>query len=1157
MNADSSFYAEAESQFMIEAQDLLVSIEQGLMSLAEERSTQTVHQLMRSAHTLKGAAASLERGAVMKVAHALEDVFKSLYRPELELDAQVKSLLFEGYECLRLLLTAEFTSQTVDEADILNRIASIIAQLQDKWGDDFTEGASIPTSEELGFDIVASIFESGITDRLNSLNQVFQEGNPDVVETTLRTQMDVFIGLAESLNLPGFKAIAQTTLDALDQNPGQVLEIAQWAIADLSNGRTVVLAGDRTQGGTVSAELQHLAAAETSALGNNIDSTEDSTALIDDDVDLSEAAALLETWGEDILTSELSSDSDDFMSDDFVSDDFISFEDDLTDFEEEINNVEDSKSQSSELISFNEFAASLEETPEQESSSDSSDFISFEDDIDNIEDSEPQSSELTASNQIELSLEPALEQTSTNAPTHSYVEPTSTVQNPTQIDITQQSIPVQKAEKTGANHSNRSTAPSQSRGRPMPVPSIRVQLDQLKYLDRLTGELLISQNKQADESERLRLTIQHLAEQMETHLNTIDALQDWVNQSLNPGLTRSSLAQISTSPYSSLVTSESAGYHIQSFDALEMDQYTKLHLMLQTLVEEASYLQKSVEVAESSSKEVQQNVQKKKRLIKHVWENVTATRMQSLDTLLNRFPQVLKQLSSSFGKDVKLEIEGASLLLDKWVVEKLYDPLLHLIRNSFDHGIEPSQERQKMGKSEWGGIRISAYNEGQYTVIEVRDDGRGIDLDRVKHKAETMGLATSQQLQKMSQQEILQFVFQPGFSTSPELNDLSGRGIGLDVVRSQLDMLNGHITLHSIPNQGTTFSLQLPLSLTVFRLLLCRAHDIIYAVPEESIERIIFPNPEQIQVTPDQRRILHWKTSSQDTNIRLLSLAELLHYSKTAQTILQTRIHQQDSSFGLKRPAPKPGDRYPVLLLTIENQPIGVEIDAILSEEELVIRPLMNATTVASFIHGCCFFGNNQLALVIDILTLIQNVRNSEDFPLKSRKSLPLKHTPQLASNPEVRLITESEKLALPGSIYNASMLSENSNLAVETNPIPLLLVVDDSPTIRQTLTTILNRANYSVTQATDGLDAISKLNQNPNVKAIICDLEMPVANGFQFLENVKKNPSLANIPVIVLTSRSSNKHRNLAVELGASEYLTKPCQHDHLLQTIEKTLNS
>jgi len=1107
MPADLSFYAEAENQFMLEAQDLLGSIEQGLMNLAEERNTQTVHQLMRAAHTLKGAAASIERETVMKVAHALEDVFKSLYKPELELDAEVKSLLFDGYECLRLLLTAEFTHQTVDEADILNRIAAVIAQLQDKWGDDFSEGATIPTSEELGFDIVASIFETGITDRLNRLGQALQSENPDAIEETLRTQMDVFIGLAESLNLPGFKAIAQATLAALDHHSDQVLEIAEWAIADLSNGHAAVLAGDRTQGGTVSAELQRLTSAEAPGLDNALSSMKSSAASIDDDADLPATAPLLESWEEEIFTSEP---SEAFSE----SDDAIFFDDDFTDFEEK-----------------------------------------FDDTFDDTEDSDLHSSELTSFDEFEASLEQILDQKVVDPQTRHKAEPSGIDQEFTQLEVTQTSTPKFQAENPETIRSNGAAAQAQSESRTMPVPTIRVQINQLQDLDRLAGELLISQNKQADEGEKLRLKMQSLTDRMDTHLSTIDALQDWVTQHLNPAFIRSNLAQITTSQSSSSGTLNTIGYGTQSFDALEMDQYTKLHLMLQTLVEEAGHLQRSLEAAESSSKDAQKNIHKKKRLIKHVWENVTATRMQSLDTLVSRFPQVLKQLKRSYGKDVKLETRGTNLLLDKWVVEKLYDPLLHLVRNSFDHGIEQPQERQEIGKSTSGCIQISAYNQGQYTVIEVRDDGKGIDLEKVKSKALMTGLATSQQLQRMSSQEILQLVFQPGFSTSSELSNLSGRGIGLDVVRSQLDLLNGHITINSTPNQGTTFSLKLPLSLTIIRLLLCRVNDNIYALPEDSVERIIFPSPEQIQVTSDHRRILHWKTSSQETKLRLLSLSQLLHYSKTAQAILQIRGQKQESSISRRRSPSTSGDRYPVLVLNIEGHLTGVEVDAILSEEELVIRPLVSNITAAPFIHGCCFFGNNQLALVIDILTLIQDLKHSEKSLLENdRQSAVQPLTDSFRS--EHRSIASSQQLALSETGSNSITISDNSDLNTKLYQIPLLLVIDDSPTIRQTLTAILHRANYSVTQATDGFDALSKLDQNPNIKAIVCDLEMPRVNGFQFLETIKKKAGLADIPVIVLTSRSSSKHRQLAMGLGASEYLTKPCQHDHLLTTIEKTLH-
>lgn len=244
MTLDPTLYEESRAAFLTEAQDILQRIEQDLLSLRDDRSPAKVHQLMRSAHTLKGAAASVDLETIKQIAHVLEDIFKALYNPDVIVDVEVESLLFQAYECLRLPLTAELMGRRTEEQEFLDRAASIITQLQEKLGDCFDPKASLPNSVDLGFDVVQSLFETGVQQRLQELEHRIASGNPETVESELRVKADIFLGLAESLNLPGFGAIAQTTLAALEAHPAQIMEIAALALNDFVQGRTLVLAGD-------------------------------------------------------------------------------------------------------------------------------------------------------------------------------------------------------------------------------------------------------------------------------------------------------------------------------------------------------------------------------------------------------------------------------------------------------------------------------------------------------------------------------------------------------------------------------------------------------------------------------------------------------------------------------------------------------------------------------------------------------------------------------------------------------------------------------------------------------------------------------------------------------------------------------------------------
>ncbi|NJK53021.1 MAG: hypothetical protein HC936_09735 [Leptolyngbyaceae cyanobacterium SU_3_3] len=259
MTTNSSIRKQTYAYFLAEAQDLLQEMEQDLLSLRGERSLAKVHSLMRVAHTLKGAAASVGFDSMKTMAHTLEDVFKAFYKPEVAIDAELEALLFEGYECLRMPLTAALAGMEANDADILERATSVFAQLQAKLGEHFDPGAAMPSSAELGFDITQSIFETGVHERLEQLAMVLTTRNPTTIAQTLQTQAEVFSGLAESMNLSGFGAIAQATLSALKANPHQAIEIAQAALADFRQGQIAVLGGDRSQGGEPSDVLKQFA----------------------------------------------------------------------------------------------------------------------------------------------------------------------------------------------------------------------------------------------------------------------------------------------------------------------------------------------------------------------------------------------------------------------------------------------------------------------------------------------------------------------------------------------------------------------------------------------------------------------------------------------------------------------------------------------------------------------------------------------------------------------------------------------------------------------------------------------------------------------------------------------------------------------------------
>ncbi|MEB3356297.1 MAG: ATP-binding protein, partial [Synechococcales bacterium] len=1045
MMLDSSNADESYAFFLTEAQDLLTTIEQDLFNLKEECTPAKLHSLMRAAHTLKGAAASVEREAIKKVAHVLEDVFNALYSPNARIDETVEALLFEGYECLRLLFHAEFTGGTVDESAILNRAATVIARLQELLGDCFNSEPALPTSAELGFDLVESMFKSGVAARLDRLRQVLAQGHARLVGQELQTQAEVLLGLAESLNLPGFGAIAQTTIRAIKAHPKQILQIATVALADWEQGQAAVLGGDRTQGGSPSATLCQLAQS-----GSLCEATE------------ADAAVQIPTqegteWSDDSLEG-TDLDSLDLDSLDLDSLDLDSLNLDAID-------------------------------------SDSLDLDSL--DSDSLDSLDSDSLDLDA---IDLDL-PDLGVTAPDAPPEADFVPPATSLSP---------LPPPFKEATAPQ-----TVPTHHRPRPSRSQSVRISVEKLHRLDHAAGELLTHQTQQHREADQLRLTTQTLLNRLQAHLATLQELQSWSGQVRHRPVASPRMAPIrpalfpakppgSNGALRSKVVALSpeasfANAPTQVFDALELDEYSEVQVLSQRALDEAISLEALVEALSQTLKQSKHNLQTQRQVLKDVQDDITSARMQSLGDLLQRFHRTLQQLVVTYGKQVTLDIQGSDVLVDRVIVEKLYDPILHLIRNAFDHGIEPPEVRRSLGKPEVGCIQIRAFNRGCYTVVEVEDDGAGIDPQTIVQRALQLGFVTPEQVPHLGQADIFALLFQAGFSTTSSLSDLSGRGVGLDVVRSQMADLQGDVSLQSTRHRGTTFALRVPLSLSIQPLLLLEAGGQVYALPADTVERVVIPQAHQLQVDMEQTVTLQLPPSpgGQDGLVRVYSLAQHLTYSPVSRAVA-SRAALQAPDEGLAVAAsvqltpvaaggqalPATDKLTPIILLHLPSGRRGLQAERILGEQELVIRPLDPTLSPPAYLHGCCVLGN-QLALVIDPVAFVAGVATAPAGPVSTTI-----HPPTL---PPATLAPE--RGSLTGLGRSSSLLPGST-----TTSIPLVLVVDDSATVRHSLSTILRQGGYQVLQASDGVEALSYLHQHPQVNAIICDIEMPQMNGFQFL---------------------------------------------------------
>jgi chemotaxis family two-component system sensor histidine kinase/response regulator PixL len=928
--------------FIEEAPELLQIIEMGLLTIKQERTPANIHEIMRAAHSLKGSAASVGLEAVKILAHYFEDIFKAFYSETVEIDAQLETWLLEAFDRLKDPLTEEIATGECDWETALSNAIPILTKIEERLGDAIALGDSfIPSSTDLGVDMVASIFEIDVAEGLKRLDLVLANPQDYEVAGELRAQSEVFAGFAEMFNLSGFCAIANTTITALNAHRDRVLEIMQLALADFRSGRDDILQGDRQYGGSPSIALQSLAE------GNN-------------KLELQQKRSPLTHglhWGEETSLPSPPLKKGGIME---------------------------------EVISLEELFDSPQSNPEIET-------------VARIPDPET------------FAIDPTLLSQTTSAS-----EPLS---------------------------------PSTS------SLSVKVDLNRLERMNNFVGESIVNSNS-------LSLQNEHLSKINRELLNRAKQFQDKIRK-------------------------------IQNLS----DRF-----LLQGLLEEIIQLKEKVEDATLISRQSDRAIERQRQTINSLKDELMWARMLPIGEIFNRFPRTLRDLCLKYNKSVNLKIVGAEVLVDRGILEKLHDPLLHLLRNAFDHGIESTENRQQQGKPAQGQIEMRAYHQGNQTIIEISDDGAGINLEKIAEKAIVNGTITPQELATLPSDRLVDFIFEPSFSTANSVSELSGRGIGLDVVRSQLQAIKGNVSVTFIPGRGTTFSLRLPLTLTIAKLLICSVGSNTLAFPLDTIEEIVIPQDDRIS-NSDTQRCLQWR----DRSVQIYRLTELLNYNYSLpETSTDKSLFSGSSSENLASP---------LLVIRRREQFIALEIDRLEAEKELVIKPFSNAIAPPSYTYGCTIWGDGSLFPVIDGAALVEYVENQK-------------------------------------SIATAIELNLASHKTNKTTLLPTILIIDDSIAMRQMLARTLEKADYRVIQAKDGWDAIEKLRSTFQVNLIISDIDMPKMNGFEFLSHRRQHPNLTGIPVAMLTSRNNPKHRQLAMHLGAYAYWTKPFSEPEILNAVGKIIS-
>lgn len=633
---------------------------------------------------------------------------------------------------------------------------------------------------------------------------------------------------------------------------------------------------------------------------------------------------------------------------------------------------------------------------------------------------------------------------------------------------------------------------------PVKRPTIRVDLESLNELINLMGELVINRTNLERQEILLRGEVKRLRRHIfELNQSGIQLREDYdylsVRRNNQP---LSDLSSARNNHY--LPPNNSKKYY--HFDSLELDEYSEFHSTAQRMIETSQALTASAAKIEDFGGQFERSIDQLRRITNSLRSRIMQLRVVPFSTVVDRLPRAVRDLCRTYNKEVNLVLLGRDTKVDESLLDALRDPLVHLVRNAFDHGIESPEVRKAAGKPPTGQIEIEACHQGGQTIITVSDDGRGIDPELIRQKVVKRGILAPEQASDLSIAELYDFLFWPGFSTADAVTDLSGRGVGLDVVRNNLRQVRGTVKVDSRPGKGTIFIIKLPLLLSITDALLVNLDHHTLAVPLDTVEEIIKLRPEEIHIAGD-RPMICWR----DEFIRLVRLADLLPYHSPYPDQISPKREQ---------------DFIPVLVLNSSEGILAVIVDYLAGQQEIVVKALPAPLSKPKGIIGSTILGDGRVVTIIDVDDLIEHFQPHSNG-------------------------------AIVVSDYEPPKLLQPPQQA------PKILVVDDSYTLRQLVALSLSRARYRVEQAKDGLDAIHQLERGLECDLMIVDIEMPRMDGFELLRLLKNHPSWAKIPVVMLTSRSSQKHRNLATELGVIDYFTKPYNEAKFLEKIATILAS
>ncbi len=1050
--------------FLEEADEYFEQLESILLNLAAaDNRSQPLNEALRAAHSIKGSAGMMGFMPLSRVAHRLEDSLKILQARAITLDVELETLLLQGVDCLRQVKQLHHDGITVDDDWWNAQAEPIFVQLRDRLGDLTDEDENRLLSAEEQVDIGLLMLTSGVETALDQferdraqfsqgnfgpgrLRQALKETANKLLEFGFMGQVDEFVALCESV---------QRYCPMIDD--GQIASFADAAISVWWQSHALISLG----------RMEQLPAQIDWAIDPMINSID---GLIDNPIHDPIATAI-----PDIATPDLG----------FSLEDLNHLQANLATlsipaippphFDPSVDSIDRNNSIDRNHTSDN----TVDPTKLPNSIAvdfDLTDLAQLQATIAKIDLPQVMATSVT----LEIATTEAA--TTEIATTEIATTEAAATGAATPPEVPKVEVPI--LTKTRRNSKN---------------ATVRVPLEQFRQINTLFSSLILERN-----SINLRLgQFQELMLLLRERMRTLDGF----NQELRQWYDRTALEGVVTHGFGSTglpaTTFNTAAFNTATFntattgfDALEMDSYSNLHLMAQEQMETIVKLQEVIADLDLTTQEMQQANSNLNYTSRSLQTRITRAQMRPFADIVGKFPRVVRDLSVKYGKQVNLRVEGESTLFERVALDALSDPLNHLLRNAFDHGIEDPDSRIAQGKPADGTITLRALQRGNKAIVMIQDDGKGINFDKIRDRVRQHGIP-EERVMALSRQELLDLIFEAGFSTADKVTELSGRGVGMDVVRANLKEIQGNIQVETEPGQGSKFIISIPLTISILRVMILETSGMVFAVPIEIVKELsAFPaslNPVNPDQPSDQMRV-SWKN-------QMIPIA------------LPDQYWQFQSAAKLMEMPGTPVIEHPLLLVMgEEEQYYGMQIQRFWGEQEVTVRPVTSPLPLPAGFSGVTVLGDGRIIPMVDPAQLFAAIVAQQSQS------------------------TQTPRLNLKASLRQA----KNT-----------ILVVDDSIHARRYLAISLEKAGYQVEQAKDGQEAVDRLLGGLRVQAVVCDVEMPRLDGYGVLSELKRRSEFKDLPITMLTSRSSEKHRRLAISLGATAYFSKPYNEQELLQTL------